>query len=99
MLKYIESDENEKRSNETDMDKGEKIRNHKQAFKGSYIVRHQDDLLVTFTEPQKEIFEKLKDCESELHGMNELQAFSEGFKLVARLLIEVMRDNDRRQSL
>lgn len=59
-----------------------------------YIVRHQDDLLATLTEQQKEIFEKLKDCESELHGMNELQAFTEGFKLAARLIIEVMQDTE-----
>lgn len=37
-----------------------------------YSVRHHEDLLATLTEQQKEIFEKLKDCESELHGMNEL---------------------------
>ena len=61
-----------------------------------YIVRHQDDLLATFTEQQKEIFEKLKDCESELHSMNELQAFTEGFKLAARLLIEVMQNTDNK---
>lgn len=59
-----------------------------------YIVRHQDNLLATFTEQQKEIFEKLEDCESELHGMNERQAFTEGFKLAARLLIEVMQDTE-----
>ena len=29
-----------------------------------YIVRHQDDLLATFTEQQKEIFEKFKNGES-----------------------------------
>ncbi len=55
-----------------------------------YIVRHQDDLIPTLTERQKEIFEKLKDCESELHGMNELQAFISGFKLATRIMIEVM---------
>ena len=59
-----------------------------------YIVRHQDNLLVTFTEQQKEIFEKLEDCESELHRMNERQAFTEGFKLAARLIIEVMQDTE-----
>lgn len=59
-----------------------------------YIVRHQDDLLATFTDQQKEIFEKLKDCESELYGMNELKAFTEGFKLAARLIIEVMQNAD-----
>ena len=40
-----------------------------------YIVRHQNDLIPTLTEQQKEIFEKLKDCESELRGMNEPGAF------------------------
>ena len=57
-----------------------------------YIDRHKNDLLATITEQQKEIFEKLTDCESELCGMNERQAFAEGFKLAARLLIEVMQD-------
>lgn len=59
-----------------------------------YIDRHKNDLLTTLTEQQKEIFEKLKDCESELHGMNEQQAFAEGFKLASRLIIEVMQDTD-----
>lgn len=57
-----------------------------------YIVRHQDDLIPTLTEQQKEIFEKLKDCESELHGMNELEAFISGFKLATRIMIEVMHE-------
>ena len=58
-----------------------------------YIVRHQDDLIPTLTEQQKEIFEKLKDCDSELHGMNELKAFISGFKLVTRIMIEVMQES------
>lgn len=57
-----------------------------------YIVRHQDDLLATLTEQQKEIFEKLEDCESELHGMNELKVFISGFKLATRIMIEVMNE-------
>ena len=57
-----------------------------------YIVRHEDDLKATLTEQQKEIFEKLKDCESELHGMNELEAFINGFKLATRIMIEVMHE-------
>lgn len=59
-----------------------------------YVVRHQDTLIATFTEQQKEIFEKFKDGESELHGMHELRAFTEGFKLAAKLLIEVMQDTE-----
>lgn len=60
-----------------------------------YIDRHKNDLLATLTEQQKEIFEKLRDCESELHDMSELQAFTEGFKLAARLIIKVMQDTER----
>lgn len=59
-----------------------------------YSIRHQEDLRTTLNEQQKEIFEKLKDCESELHSMNERQAFTEGFKLVAKLLTKVMQDMD-----
>ena len=29
----------------------------------SYVIRHQDSLILTLTVQQKEIFEKLKDCE------------------------------------
>lgn len=41
---------------------------------------------------QKEIFEKLKDCESEQHGMNEIESFVSGFKLAARIIIEVLQE-------
>lgn len=60
-----------------------------------YIDRHQYELLSALIEQQKEIFEKLRDCESELHDMSELQAFTEGFKLAARLIIKVMQDTER----
>ena len=56
------------------------------------VVRYQDDLMSTLTEQQKETLEKLKDCESELYGMNELEAFISGFKLAARIMIEVMEE-------
>ena len=56
----------------------------------SYVIRHQDSLIPTLTVQQKEIFEKLKDCEAELHGMNEREAFISGFKLAARIMTEVL---------
>lgn len=59
-----------------------------------YIDRHQDELLSILIEQQKEIFEKLKSCESELCGMNERQDFPEGFKLATKLLIEVIQDTN-----
>lgn len=60
-----------------------------------YVVRHEDDLKATLTEQQKEIFEKLKDCESELHGMNDLESFISGFKLGARIIIEVFQESPK----
>lgn len=57
-----------------------------------YIVQHECDLNATLTEQQKEIFGKFKDCESELSGMNELEAFISGFKLAARIMIEVTEE-------
>ena len=56
----------------------------------SYVIRHQDSLISTLAAQQKEIFEKLKDCEAELHGMNEREAFISGFKLAARIMTEVL---------
>ena len=60
-----------------------------------YVVRHEDDLKATLTEQQKEIFEKLKDCESELHGMDDLESFISGFKLAARIIIEVLQESPK----
>ena len=45
-----------------------------------------DDIVKTVYET----FEKLKDCEVELHGMNEREAFIRGFKLAARIMTEVL---------
>ena len=56
----------------------------------SYVIRHQDSLIPTLTAKQKETFEKLKDCEAELHGMNEREAFISGFKLAAIIMTEVL---------
>ena len=56
----------------------------------SYVIRHQDSLIPTLAAQQKEIFEKLKDCEAELYGMNEREAFISGFKLAARIMTEVL---------
>ena len=57
--------------------------------KGCY-AKNEDALYATLTEQQKEIFEKFKDCQSELSGMVELNAFRDGFILAVRIMIEVM---------
>ena len=54
------------------------------------ICKNEEELNSGLTEKQKETFEKLKDCEAELHGMNEREAFISGFKLAARIMTEVL---------
>lgn len=54
------------------------------------ICKHEDELTATLTDRQKEIFEKFKDCQSELAGMTERDAFKDGFILATRMMMEVM---------
>lgn len=54
------------------------------------ICKNEESLTAGLTAQQKEVFEKLKDCEAELHGMNEREAFISGFKLAARIMTEVL---------
>ena len=48
----------------------------------------------TLTEQQKEIFEKYKDCKSDIDGMNELKAFINGFKLATKIMMEVVQPDE-----
>ena len=54
------------------------------------ICKNEDELIATLTEQQKEIFEKFKDCQSELSGTVERNAFRDGFILAVRIMVEVM---------
>lgn len=54
------------------------------------LTRNEDDLLQTLTRAQQEIFEKFKDCASELNDSNEVTSFAIGFKLGMRLALEAM---------
>ena len=55
-----------------------------------YMARHHEELEKTFTDEQKEIFEKYADCTTEMHDLSEREAFIKGFALGARIIIEVM---------
>ena len=52
------------------------------------VSRHEESLMSTLTEAQKEIFEKFKDGTAEIEGMTEVAAFTIGFKLGLRLTAE-----------
>ena len=55
------------------------------------ICKNEESLTATLTEQQKETFEKFKDCTSELSCITEREAFSSGFILVTRIMVEVMQ--------
>lgn len=52
------------------------------------VVKNENDLLAALTEQQKEIFQKCKDAESEMHCAFELRSFIEGFRLGMKLTVE-----------
>lgn len=54
------------------------------------VVKNENDLLATLTEQQKDIFQKCKDAESEMHCAFELRSFIEGFRLGMKLTVEGM---------
>ena len=54
------------------------------------ICKNEEELNSTLTEKQKETFEKFKDCTNELSGITEGEAFSAGFILATRIMVEVM---------
>ena len=53
-----------------------------------YISRHNDDLLKTMTDEQKEIFEKFHDCWDKYVSLAEAAIFEYAFKLGMQIAIE-----------
>ena len=56
----------------------------------SYMARHHEDLEKSFTDEQKEIFEKFHDCWSEYASYAEEAIFSYAFRLGMRIAIETL---------
>ena len=56
----------------------------------SYMDRHHEDLEKSFTDEQKEIFEKFHDCWSEYASLAEEAIFAYAFKLGGRLMLETL---------
>ena len=55
-----------------------------------YITRHMETLRKTLDADGRQALEKLDACLSEFESMCEKDAFTEGFCLGARIMIEVM---------
>lgn len=54
------------------------------------IYKNEETLISALTEQQKETFDKFKECQSELCDLTARQAFTDGFVLATRIMVEVM---------
>ena len=56
------------------------------------ITRNEEKLLATMTDEQKGLFEKYTDCTREFQTLTDCLIFQNGFKLGARMMMEVMEE-------
>uniref|UniRef100_UPI003FEF1EA3 DUF6809 family protein n=1 Tax=Ruminococcus bromii TaxID=40518 RepID=UPI003FEF1EA3 len=56
------------------------------------LNRNEEKLTATLSYEQKETFEKYKDCNREISEICERNAFLNGFRLGARIIIEVVNN-------
>ena len=56
------------------------------------ICRNEENLRATMTDEQKERFEKYTDCVQEFQTITDCLIFQNGFKLRARIMLEVMEE-------
>ena len=60
-----------------------------------YMARHHEDLEKSFTDEQKETFEKFHDCWSEYMSLAEAAIFEYAFKLGMQIAIETLTEAQR----
>ena len=58
------------------------------------LCQNEDDLMSGLSEKQKESFDKFKDCQSEITDYLETEAFTTGFTIAVKLMVEVMKTMD-----
>ena len=76
--------------NEWDM-----VQKGKMLHLGELIIRHERELDPLLSEKAKEILEKLQDNQAEWASLKECEIFMYGFRLGARIMLEVMDDSDK----
>jgi hypothetical protein len=59
-----------------------------------YMAKHHEELEKSFTDEQKETFEKFHDCRGEYASIAEEAIFEYAFKLGARLIMDIQRDTE-----
>ena len=55
------------------------------------LVAQEENLEKSLTDEQKEIFNKLQNCQSNFNAVGESDSFIKGFRLGVRIAIEMMR--------
>ena len=73
---------------------GEDTRNNSKEMKEllGYMARHHEDLEKSFSDEQREVFEKFHDCWSEYMSLEEASIFECAFKLDMQIAIETLTD-------
>ncbi len=56
-----------------------------------YIARHRGELEETLTDKQKELLDKMMDNRNEFDSLAEAEVFEYGFKLGAKLMMEMLK--------
>jgi len=62
---------------------------------GRLILQNEEELAPLLSEKAKEVLEKLRDNQSELNDFNECEVFVCGFRLGARIMLEVLDGSDK----
>ena len=62
---------------------------------GALILRNEEELMPLLSDKAKEVYEKLRDNQSELSCFNECEVFVQGFSLGAKIMLEVMESMEK----
>ncbi len=62
---------------------------------GRLILQNKEELEPLLSEKAKEVLEKLRDNQTEMNGINECEIFVCGFRLGARIMLEVLDGSDK----
>ncbi len=57
-----------------------------------YVTRHRGELEESLTDKQKELLDKMMDNRNEYDSLAEAAVFAYGFRLGARLMLEVVKE-------
>ncbi len=60
-----------------------------------YLIRHRENLERTLSEEQKELFVKYTECWNEQEGLCEAAIFAYGFRLGAKIILDIMVDTKK----